>query len=268
VRLGICCCGAPDTHPDAPCGSTSTVPQPWPDRIYTIDVSGSFGTTLMRVSMNDQGQDCAGEPEPNCREEALALYWIEACCDADGNSGSVLRKVALGGSTDFRGSFEFDSRGRQSDAASCTRHIPASKSVADPTSAICPADMPGPSVSIVAIYECSKQITNCTTGIPNFGAPCLDVSEVRITFAANTGATYTYRELDCTTSEQCFSASLTGTAVYRRAKVATDTHVAVGVYSMVWSEAPYGDSCGTGNPTVGCPGSGPFPRTIEVKVKP
>ena len=269
MRLGLCCCG-PGTDPELGlCGTTSTVPQPWPDRIYTLDISGGFGTVMMKVLLNGNGQDCpGGEPEPNCREEPIATYYYEPCCGPD-EFGVSLRKAVYQGSTAFSGSFEFDSRGRANDTASCTRHIPVSASNVTQTIAYCPADTPGPTVRVTEIFECSKNITNCATGDPDFGARCLDASEIRVEFFAIQGTNYDYRA-NCADPPvpQCASAFITGSAIYRRVKSSTDTHVAVGAYSLVWSSAPYEDAC-TGNFWKrGCPGDSPFPRVITVGIKP
>jgi len=262
------CCGGSEPPADVPCGTTSTVPLPWLDRIYTLAISGSFGPTMMQVTFNGQGQDCQAVSEPNCQEELLAFYWIEPCC-GENESGSALRKVVLQGSTNFSGSFEFDSTGRTGSTASCTRKIPVSYSSATQWSAICAADMPGPTVVVTEISECSKRITNCADGSSAFGASCLDVSQIRVNFFANIGANYTRRENDCTTSDRCFSAFLTGSAIYQRAKSASDTHVAVGAYDMVWSSTPYADDCGPGlGYKSGCPGVSQFPSSITVGIKP
>jgi len=268
VRLGLCCCGDPGPDPEPGlCGTTSTVPQPWPDRIYTLSISGSFGTTMMKVSMNGQGQDCAAEPEPNCQEEPLALYYIERCCGQD-EFGYALRKFVLSGSTNYSGTFEFNSVGRTNDSQNCTRHIPVSSSTTTLTSTYCSGETPSPSVQVLAIYECSKRITNCATGAPEFGSACLDFSQITVQFFANQGGNYTYRDPECTTTQGCFSAFLTGTAIYRRAKSASDTHVAVGAYTLVWSSTPYDDNCYLTGPKQGCPGNSPFPQTITVGIKP
>jgi hypothetical protein len=272
VRLGLCCCGDPGTEPEPGlCGTTSTVPQPWPDRIYTLDISGDFGTVMQRVTIGDLDPECpGGEPEPNCREEPLAFYWLEDCCDDDGfYVGTRRRKVLLQGDTTCSGSFEFDSRGRRDDNANCTRQIPVSASNVKMTTPICVGGSPASSVQVNAIYDCSKPITNCATGVPDFGARCLDVSMIEVSFWAYVGAHYTYKRY-CSepATQECWESYLVGKAVYKRAKSATDTHVAVGAYSLVWSESPYGDGCGTGNPTIGCPGDSPFPRVITVGIKP
>lgn len=262
------CCGfGPNTPSTSECGTTSTVPTPWPNRIYTIEVSGSFGTTLQRVSMNNQGQDCNAEPEPNCQEEALALYYLERCC-GQGEVGSALRKVVMQGSTSFSGSFEFDSSGRTSDGPSCTTHIPVSYTNTTQWPAICPAEQPGPTVLVRKIYECSKPIISCENGTLVYGTTCLDNSQILAEFYAVQGANYERREDDCTTSQQCYSVFLTGYAMYRRAKSISDTHVAVGTYTMVWSSTPYGDDCYYSGPKLGCPGESPFPSTITVGIKP
>jgi hypothetical protein len=217
--------------------------------------------------MNNQGQDCDAEPEPDCQIEPLALYYIERCCGED-ESGSALRKVVMQGSTNFSGSFEFNSAGRSTDGPSCTTHIPVSYTNTTQWPAICPVDIPGPTVVVRKIYECSKPITSCENGIPVYGTTCLDNSEILVEFFANQGATYERREDDCTTSQQCFSAFLTGSAIYRRAKSTSDTHVAVGTYTMVWSSTPYADDCYYPGPKQGCPGESPFPSTIAVGIKP
>jgi len=265
MRLGMCCCGASAEPEPKACNTTSTVPQPWPDVVYRVSVASTFGTIMQRLDLGEQERGCKGEPNPACSPMPLAVWWWETCCGPD-ELGYTLRKKPLAGDTSYFGIYEFDSRGLTG-AGYCDRHIPYSNGNVLWTTPTCPSTQSQPSVIIRQINQCARKITGPGC-VPDFHATCIDHSEITVEFFAEMGTHWNFRDQDCSILPQCASIVLQGRATYRRAKTETDTHVAVGAYTMVSSSYP-GDSveCGGTGANEGCPGTPPFPYTIPVEIK-
>jgi hypothetical protein len=271
----LCCCGTTPPPPPGICGTTSDVPQPWPRRTYTLNISG--GLQPQQCNGSFYPLDCDQAVPPVCTPESLKHYYIDACCIPNKGGYNGLREASYSSTGNFSAYFEFDSINYGSiPLIPCSRHIPVSYQEVNDTGIVCDFfSMASVEIQSIGLMSCSK-VLDCSTEPPGRRDPCLDISEIQLQFAQSFEARFQIEsDAYCETprTDVCEPLTVGYIGLYRKQKVSSDTHVAVGTYDLVAfyeypnGSCPFNDAC---RDRYECGNASQYgvPGTISIGIKP
>jgi hypothetical protein len=213
-----------------------------------------------------------------CTPESLKYYYPDECCIPDKGGFTGLRQQAFSSTGNFSAYFEFDSVGYTSiPFIPCSRHIPVSYQEVDDTGIVCDSfSIASVEIQTIGLKSCSKVYDNCLVVPPTQRDPCLDISEIQLQFAQSYEARYQVEgDAYCETPrvDRCEALTVGYVGVYRRQKVSSDTHVAVGSYDLVYfyeypnGGCPFNDACRYRSECGNASQYG-VPATITIGIKP